>query len=144
MSVYSYIQEHVNVKIAPSKIHGVGIFALRDIEPGEKLFVEWQYPSGKYNITQKELESIPEGIRSHIYDMFEYSNVDGVWKFNIYLEKDCYWIFKTPTHWINSCSWDSHPNVDLIASKTLLGIKKGTELLTKYGKYQKNRPSRVI
>ena len=76
--------------------------------------------------------------------MFEYSNVDGVWEFNIYLEKDCYWIFKTPTHWINSCSWDSQPNVDLIASKALLHIKNGTELLTKYGKYQKNKPSRVL
>tara|TARA_B110000977_G_scaffold155340_1_gene197587 strand:+ start:2787 stop:3221 length:435 start_codon:yes stop_codon:yes gene_type:complete len=144
MSVYSYIQEHVNVKIAPSKLHGVGIFALRDIEPGENLFVEWQNPSVKQSITQKQLESLPESIRSHIYDMFEYSNVDGVWEFNIYLEKDCYWIFKTPTHWINSCSWDSQPNVDLIASKALLHIKNGTELLTKYGKYQKNKPSRVL
>jgi hypothetical protein len=144
MSVYSYIQEHVNVKIAPSKLHGVGIFALRDIEPGENLFVEWKNPSVKQSITQKQLESLPESIRSHIYDMFEYSNVDGVWEFNIYLEKDCYWIFKTPTHWINSCSWDSQPNVDLIASKALLHIKNGTELLTKYGKYQKNKPSRVL
>jgi hypothetical protein len=144
MSVYSYIQEHVNVKIAPSKLHGVGIFALRDIEPGENLFVEWKNPSVKQSITQKQLEGLPESIRSHIYDMFEYSNVDGVWEFNIYLEKDCYWIFKTPTHWINSCSWDSQPNVDLIASKALLHIKNGTELLTKYGKYQKNKPSRVL
>lgn len=144
MSVYDYIKNNVNVKISPSKISGVGVFALRDIEIGEDLFVEWKGESCGYEITQSELDTFEPSVRAHIYDMFQYNKIDGIWQFKVFLEKDCYWIFKTPTHWINSCSWDSDPNVDLVNLKSIKTIKAGTELLTKYGKYQKNNAFRAI
>ena len=36
MTPYEYVKNHVNVKLSPSKIHGVGIFAIRDIEENEE------------------------------------------------------------------------------------------------------------
>lgn len=144
MSVYEYIKNNVNVKISPSTIHGVGLFALRDIDVGEVLFTEWEGESGRYQLTQKEIDSLDTGVKTHLYDMFQFSKTDGVWQFNVYLEKNCYWIFKSPTHWINSCSWDSEPNIDIETLRVLKPIKAGTELLTKYGKYQKLKSNRAI
>lgn len=144
ISAYEYLISCVSVKIAPSLIHGVGVFALRDIKPGEKLFVEWSGDSGKYPLTQQQIDSLDKNIREHVYDMFEFSNTGGQWRLNIYLEKGCHWIFKTPSHWVNSCSWDSEPNVDLDNFVALKLIKSGTELLSKYGKYQKRKLHRAI
>lgn len=144
MDVYDYISNHVNVRIQPSNIHGVGLFALRDLEVGDKLFTEWPGESGRYGITQDQLDSLDAGVKAHLYDMFQFGKVNGIWQFNIYLEKDCYWIFKSPSHWINSCSINSEPNIDIDNLTVLKPIKYGNELLTKYGKYQKSNPSRVI
>lgn len=144
MTPFDYIREHVNVKIAPSRIHGVGVFALKDIKPGEKLFTEWRDNTGWYALNQQQLDFLNGNVREHLYDMFQFGKVDGVWKFNIYLEQDCHWIFKSPTHWINSCSYDSEPNIDIEKLVSITHIKAGEELLTKYGKYQKNENLRTI
>ena len=45
MTPYEYIKNYVNVKISPSSIHGVGVFAMRDIEVGEDIFVNWEEES---------------------------------------------------------------------------------------------------
>ena len=144
MTPFEYIRDNVNIKVAPSRLHGVGIFALRDILPGENLFNVWEDKTGWYTLTQEELDSLDTKTREHVYDMFQFGEVDGVWKFNLYLEQDCYWIFKSPTHWINSCSYDSNPNIDIERLVSLSYIKAGEELLTKYGKYQKNESLRAI
>ena len=41
MTVFEYIKNHVNVKLAPSNISGVGVFALRDIKKGEELTCDY-------------------------------------------------------------------------------------------------------
>ena len=38
MTAYEYINQYVNVKLKPSIIQGVGVFALRDILKDEELF----------------------------------------------------------------------------------------------------------
>lgn len=144
MSPTSYISKFVNVKIAPSPISGVGLFALRDILKDELLFEPWSRPSGTYPLYQEDLDSLDFNVRSHVYDMFQFVEKNGKWYLNLYLEQDCFWIFKSPTHWINSCSWDSNPNVDLSTNRALELIPAGNELLTKYGKYSKNEKYRAI
>ena len=37
------LNELVKLKIAPSDIHGVGVFAMRDIKKGERLYADAQY-----------------------------------------------------------------------------------------------------
>jgi hypothetical protein len=137
MTVFEYIKNCVNVKLAPSKIHGVGVFALRDIEVKENLFVEWKRDSGPYFLNQTDFFKLEENVINHLYDMFEFQKHDGVWKMEILLEKDCHWIFKTPLHWVNSCSWNDVPNFDKETMLATRKIKKGEELLTQYGKYEK-------
>lgn len=144
MTVFEYIKNHVNVKLTPSKIHGVGVFALRDIELGEQLFVKWNDKSDSYFLNQDDFFKLEESVRNHLYDMFEFEEQDGIWKMKIMLENDCHWIFKTPLHWVNSCSWNEVPNIDKETMTTTKKIKKGEELLTQYGKYEKFIKNNVI
>ncbi len=54
----------IKVKLAPSKIHGIGVFALKDIKKGEKLycqeFSEWYSP--------KEIENLELEIKQYILE----------------------------------------------------------------------------
>jgi hypothetical protein len=147
VSPYEYILNHVNVKLAPSKIHGVGVFAIRDIEENEDLFVNWNEESGTYYITEDELNSLPDEVKFHLQQIFLFKKIDEKWLFQIILNKGCHWIFKTPHHWVNSCSQNENPNVDLNTLKSLKKIRCGEEILTKYGKYEKfksNRTTQII
>lgn len=144
MTPFEYIKKHVNVKIQPSIINGVGLFALRDIEEGEDLFVEWKNETGKYYLSNSEFNSLDYTIRNHLMEMYGFENIDGEYLFFFFLNKDCHWIFKTPLHWMNSCGWEDEPNFDSKTLKAKRKIKKGEELLTKYGKYNKFKRTRTI
>lgn len=144
MTAFQYIAKHVNVKLAPSLINGVGVFAIRDIEIGEKLFVNWTGESGKYYLTEQELNSLDYDVKMHLFDMYEYAKEDDKWAFTLYLENNCHWIFKSPMHWVNSCSWNSDPNLDKDTFTALKRISRGSEVLTKYGKYEKLKKLRIL
>jgi len=144
VTAYEYVKNHVNVKISPSNIHGVGVFAIREIERGEEIFVTWKGHSGSYKLTETELNSLDYNVKMHVYDMFKFCKIGEEWEFTIFLEKDCHWIFKSPIHWVNSCSWDSEPNIDRNSQVATKKIFRGEELFTKYGKYEKNRLFRTI
>lgn len=144
ISTFEYVKKYVNVKIAPSKIHGVGVFALRTIEIGEPLFVEWVGDTDEYFLNHTDFSNLDENVQNHLYDMFEFEKINDEWKMKIILEKNCHWIFKTPLHWVNSCSWNDTPNFDkqtMLATKRILS---GEELFTKYGKYDKFIRTNII
>ncbi len=144
MTPYEYIKNHVNVKVQPSIIDGVGVFALRDIQENEELFKLWEGESGEYTLSDEQLNTLDTDVKMHLLNMYGYKEVNGNYTMFVILNKDCHWIFKTPLHWVNSCSWDSEPNLDkekLIAKKF---IKKGEEILIKYGKYDKFKRTRTI
>lgn len=144
MTAYQYIKDHVNTKLAPSPLHGVGIFAMRTLEIGEKLFVNWTGNSGNYYLSEQEVNSLDYDVKMHLFDMYEYTKVDGKWVFSLFLENNCHWIFKSPMHWVNSCSWNSEPNFDRNSLTVTQTIYKGSELLTKYGRYEKFRDYNII
>lgn len=144
MTPYEYIKNHVNVKLAPSKIHGVGIFALKTIEVGEKLFVEWPVESIECFLTHNEFYTLDKNVQNHLYDMFEFEKTNDEWKMKIVLEKNCHWIFKTPLHWVNSCMWNETPNFDKETMVVTKRILIGEELFTKYGKYDKFIRTNII
>lgn len=144
MTAYEYIKNYVNTKIQPSPINGVGVFALRDIQEGEELFKLWDEESGEYILSNEELNSFEEDIRIHLLNMYGYKKIENEYKMFVILNKDCHWIFKTPIHWVNSCGYNEEPNIDretLTASKL---IKKGEEVLLKYGQYDKFKRTRTI
>jgi hypothetical protein len=144
MSVYEYLKNHVNIKLAPSKLHGVGVFAIRDIEENEPIFANWQGESGIHFITEEELNLLEEEVRLHLHQMFFFEKTDENWLFKIILNRDCHWIYKTPHHWVNSCAHNEEPNVNLNSLKAIRKIKRGEELLTKYGKYDKFKRTKTI
>ena len=144
MTAYEYIKNHVNVRLEPSRIEGVGVFALRDIQENEELFKLWEGDSGEYVISDEELNSLDEPIKNHLLNMYGYKQIDGNFRMFVILNNDCHWIFKTPLHWVNSCGWNESPNMDRETLRTNRFIKKGEEILIKYGKYDKFKRTRTI
>jgi hypothetical protein len=144
MTAYEYIKNHINIKLQPSLINGVGVFALRDIQKDEELFKLWEGESGEYTLTDDELNSLDESVKEHLLNMYGYKQIDGKYTMFVILNKDCHWIYKTPLHWVNSCGFDETPNIDRDTLRTKNFIKKGEEILLKYGKYNKFKRTRTI
>ncbi len=144
MTAYEYIKNHINTKLQPSLINGVGVFALRDIQHQEELFKLWEGESGEYTITDDELNSLDDSVKEHLLNMYGYKEIDGKYTMFIILNKDCHWIYKTPLHWVNSCAWNEEPNIDRDTLKSKRLIKRGEEVLLKYGKYNKFTRTKTI
>lgn len=139
-----YIKKYVNVKLQPSNINGVGVFALKDINDGEEIFVPWKEKTDIYYITTDDLETLDINVKQHILDMYEYQKINEKWMIPIYLNYGCHWIFKTPLHWVNSCANNETPNIDREKLITNRKIFAGEELLTKYGKFDRFKSNRKI
>lgn len=54
---YLELCETVKCTVAPSRIHGVGVFALRDIKKGERMYIRWttDMPSHWYTLSYSDL-----------------------------------------------------------------------------------------
>jgi hypothetical protein len=58
-------------RLAPSPIHGIGVFAVRDIPKGIDPFaVGMRYPSHWVAVTPAEIEQAPAGVRSLLASLF--------------------------------------------------------------------------
>lgn len=157
MSPYEYIKKHVVSILKPSRINGVGFFAVRDIEIGESIFEPWTEESGIYSITQDELHSLPDTLSKNIYETFD-NKIYYVDKNNnkcyiekeygklfFPLEKGCHWVYVWPKMFINSGLKDA--NVDTVNNVNPIAIKKiksGEELLANYGTEFRTIPKNFI
>ena len=144
MTAYEYIKNHINVKLQPSLINGVGVFALRDIQKNEELFKLWEGESGEYTLSDEQLNTLDTDVKIHLLNMYGYKEIDGKYTMFIILNKDCHWIFKTPFHWVNSCGYNGEPNINKETLRTTRFIKKGEELLLNYVKYGKFKKTNII
>jgi hypothetical protein len=138
MDAFSYIKNHVFVRLKPSKIAGVGVFAIRDIPTHTFLFKEWESETGFYPISQAELNELGFELKTHILDMFEYTD-EFPKDTNIYvkLTNGCHWIHTNPYYFINSGYYEKKSNVDRDTIKSIRFIRKGEELLSNYKRYEK-------
>jgi len=138
MDAYDYIKNCVYVKLKPSKISGIGVFALRDIKEDTLLFQLWEGETAFYPISQKQLYELDDELRQHIQDLFIYSS-DFPKDTNIYvkLTNGCHWIYTNPYLFINSGYYENKSNVDKDSMRSLRFIKKGEELLSNYPRYEK-------
>jgi SET domain-containing protein len=125
------------VRIMPSKIHGVGLFAIKDIPKG---ICPFEYPNSKCGINKftrihkDKLEGIDKGV---IKILDDFLGID---------EKGYYDI---PTDGLNSLdvsfymNFSKKPNIDITSFKeckfavfiTNRNIKKGEELFINYNKF---------
>jgi hypothetical protein len=157
MTAYDYLKNHVVSILKPSRISGVGFFAIRNIEEGESIFYPWGGESEIYYITHSELFTLPDELKKTIYETFDnriyYIDKDGVskkvekeyGKLFFPLEKGCHWVYTYPKLFINSglhnSNVDTINNIIPIATKN---IKKGEELLANYGSNFKITPKNFI
>ena len=58
------LSELVKLKIAPSDIHGVGVFTMRDVKKGEKLYADAQYQA--LDIPYKDFKKLRPEIAEYI------------------------------------------------------------------------------
>lgn len=64
-----HLNKNVKTKIDTSKIHGIGVFAIRDIMKGEELFTPWEYETGIYAIPNDRLSEISNEVLE-LLDMY--------------------------------------------------------------------------
>jgi hypothetical protein len=67
--VIHHLKYNVKTKLGISPIHGIGVFAIRDIQKGEDLFPIWEYDSGIYVIPNERLKELPEEV-FELLDMY--------------------------------------------------------------------------
>lgn len=64
-----HLNKNVKTKIDTSPIHGIGVFAIRDIMEGEELFTPWEYETGIYAIPNDRLSEISNEVLG-LLDMY--------------------------------------------------------------------------
>ena len=136
MTPFEYISTKVFVRIKPSKIQGVGVFAIRDIPEGINPFEVWTGDTVSYPIKEIELETLPKELYTHIKDIFLYSpefpnNTDTY----VELTNGCHWIYTTPYYFVNSNL--KNFNIDKNSMLTNRLIHNGEEILGNYGRYER-------
>lgn len=124
MKPIEYLQNCVMSRLQPSPIHGVGVFAIRDIKKGEEVFGLWKGRTGRYELTDEEYNTLSIELKEYIFDMF------GVQK-HIRLYNNCHFVFITPQFFINTLY--EKGNVDCFTFRALCDINKGEELFSNYG-----------
>lgn len=67
--VMYHLKYEIKTKISASPIHGVGVFAIKDIKEGESVFLNWEHESGIYVIPNERLKEIPESVLD-LLDMY--------------------------------------------------------------------------
>lgn len=144
MTPYSYISTKVYTKLAPSKVQGVGVFAIKDIEKDTPIFEKWEGKTDIYYLTKEEFNCLDKTLQSHLNDLFSFQL--GVptekEKFFVHLYNDCHWIYTTPYHFVNSGL--EKANIDKTTFRTLRKIYKGEEILSNYGRYDRFPLKQVI
>ena len=104
------MKPHFLLKLAPSKIHGVGVFAMVDIKKGECLFSD-QFPE-RFTISPDE---VPEDVKGR----HPYVNTRGV-------------LIYPDVRYQAYMNHSDDPNFDNQTDLALRDIKKGEEVTENY------------
>ncbi len=136
MTPFEYISTKVFVKIKPSKIQGVGVFAIKDIPEGIHLFELWNGDTETYPISEEDLQSLPKELYTHIKDIFLYGpEFPSDTNTYVKLTHGCHWIYTTPYYFVNSDL--NNFNIDKNTLQSNRIIRKGEEILSNYGRYER-------
>lgn len=136
MNAFEYISTKVFIKLKPSRIQGVGVFAIKDIPKNTNPFEVWSGDTGIYSISESELRSLPEELYNHIKDIFLYGpDFPTDTQTYVKLINGCHWIYTTPYYFVNSGFDKSNIDKDTLLTNRI--IYKGEELLSNYGRYER-------
>lgn len=115
------LNNEVRCKLAPSKIHGIGVFAIRDISWGERCYCRPQMIPKFYNIPFGSLSKLFLEIKELVLERWA-SVVNGS-------------VFQSPNDdagLLFFCNHSDNPNYDVVSDTALRDIKKGEEILEDY------------
>lgn len=129
MEVLDYLQNCIKTDIAPSPIHGIGTFALRDMEVGEPVFIRWTGDTRVHTLTFEEFDSLPIYTQKLILKSYENKRNEFpvIW-FRLF--KGSYFNLSNPWAYTNTA--EENGNVDSVKRIVVKPIKAGEEILGTY------------
>ncbi len=127
-NIIYHLSYNIKTKIGVSKIHGVGVFAIKDIKAGEQLFPIWEYDTGIYVIPNNRLNDIPKEVFELLHMYF--INDDCGYKI-IRLFQGMNFLFNGFSYCNSAYPNRENINVD-INGIALRDIKAGEEILEWY------------
>lgn len=68
--VIYHLTYNIKTKLGVSPIGGVGVFAIKDIEAGERVFPSWEFETGIYLIPNNKLHLIPNEVNQLLHEYF--------------------------------------------------------------------------
>lgn len=107
----------IMIKLAPSPVHGIGVFAMRDIKKGETLYVD--IINHAFDIPYKDFGKLRPEIAEQIL---------GMWP-NVVNKSHFFFPVTRLQAYLNH---SDTPNYDAKDDKALKNIKKGEEILENY------------
>ena len=115
------LNHEVRCKIVPSKIHGVGVIAIRDILKGERCYCTPNIIPKFYNIPFGSLSKLFPEVKELVLDRWA-SVINGS-------------VFQSPNDDAGLLFFINHsenPNYDVVKDIALKNIKNGEEILEDY------------
>ena len=122
-TAYDFLKNGVMTRIKPSKVHGVGVFAIRDIKRGETVFEFWRGKTGIYEISKAEFETFS-------YELQDFIRAFRGHPYKVKLVNGC--VYGCTNHYINTQF--ENGTVDCFTFKALVDIPIDDELFSNYGK----------
>lgn len=115
-----YLRYNVYCRLMPSKIHGVGVFAIKPIPKGIKVFKNESL--NFFLIDKEDLIGVDDNVKNMINDFFVAHNNKYIITSNAFKEL-------TISQYINH---SDSPNIDIFGKISLCDIKIGEELTADY------------
>ena len=130
MQPFDFLNSCVKSYARPSKVHGVGLFALVDIKKGEYVFPLWGGETGWYEITLEESQKLPKEVLAYLLRSYSVDvGKESIIKFK--LVKDTNFLFSSPLCLLNTKY--EQGNLDSWSGVALRDIKKDEEIFGNYG-----------
>jgi hypothetical protein len=126
--VIYHLSKNVKTKIGISSVHGIGVFAIRDISKDEDVFIPWKFESGMYVIPNNKLNDIPKEVLE-LMDMY-FINEECGYKI-IRLFKGFNFTFHGTSYCNSAYPIDSNVNIST-KGIAMRDIKAGEEILEWY------------
>lgn len=111
------LREIVKIKLAPSEIDGVGVFAMRDLKKGEKLYTD--IVPHQFDLPYSKVKKLPKDIRDILLGQFPL------------ITEGSHFLYPV-TKMSGYLNHSDTPNYDAVEDKTLRKIKAGEEITEDY------------
>lgn len=132
MTPFHFLKNHIYSYLAPSSVHGLGLFALRDINKGVDIFRKWDGETNIYSIKFREAKLLPKDTLQLVLRSFASNIVDDESEVNFRLINGVHFLLSEPLCFLNTAY--ENGNIDSTNGIAIRDIKRGEELLGNYGK----------